>query len=92
MVIIICLFVFRNLTLSSICSEGLEKWIKSKKSESLFDEKCTDLQYLNDKVKEFLSMRCKLLLKRYPQIDKFRNENIENIVKKEKQILESYLM
>nr|XP_027200109.1 histone-lysine N-methyltransferase setd3-like [Dermatophagoides pteronyssinus] len=73
-------------------NEGLEKWIKSKKSESLFDEKCTDLQYLNDKVKEFLSMRCKLLLKRYPQIDKFRNENIENIVKKEKQILESYLM
>lgn len=70
---------------------GLEFWIKSRTPEKLFDEDCKELQYLNDKIGEFLALRCKLLLKRYPETIKFTNANIKKLIEQEKKILQSYV-
>lgn len=58
----------------------------------LFEEDCPELNHLNQKVKEFLSMRCSLLLKKYPKVDNFINPNIKKIVNLEKQVLQSFVV
>lgn len=68
----------------------MEKWLEAKNVMDLYEEKAKDLSHLNQKVKEFLSMRLQLLLKRYPQVDSFLNANVEKLIKAEKRILQSF--
>lgn len=72
--------------------DDLEKWIASVKSSDLYDPNCRELNHLNLKVKEFLSLRCSLLLKRYPTTESFLNQNVAKIIKYEKAILQSFVL
>lgn len=71
--------------------EQLEKWIALEEAQKLYENECNELIYLDEKVKQFLLMRCTLLLRKYVQVNKYLNTNVEKMVRCEKNILQSYL-
>jgi len=58
--------------------EQLEKWITSEKSSDLFDKECKDLIPLDDKVVQFLSMRCSSYCENMWPSERFLNPNMRS--------------
>ncbi|XP_054154057.1 actin-histidine N-methyltransferase-like [Oppia nitens] len=80
--------------------DELDHWLASDNLTELFNSDCNDLMYLNEKIWQFLAIRCTLLLKAYPNpesVAKYNtttnnnNRNVEQLIKSEMNLLKSYV-